>query len=337
MAAIVISPFDVFLCLSITFPHSLPAKLINGGIAGLIGVTCVFPIDLAKTRLQNQQNGHRMYTSMSDCLIKTIRSEGYFGMYRGAAVNLTLVTPEKAIKLAANDFFRHHLAKDGKKLTLIKEMLAGCGAGTCQVIVTTPMEMLKIQLQDAGRIAAQKKLMAAQAQLNPSTGAGAAESIVETRTTAMQITRDLLRSKGIAGLYKGLGATLLRDVPFSIVYFPLFANLNKLGQTTPDVKAPFYVSFLAGCLAGSTAAVAVNPCDVIKTRLQSLQRGINEDTYSGIIDCARKIWRNEGPTAFLKGAYCRALVIAPLFGIAQVVYFIGIAEYFLDMLPMRRD
>uniref|UniRef100_A0A8C4W7P5 SLC25A22 n=1 Tax=Gopherus evgoodei TaxID=1825980 RepID=A0A8C4W7P5_9SAUR len=59
---------------------SLPAKLINGGIAGLIGVTCVFPIDLAKTRLQNQQNGQRMYTSMSDCLIKTIRSEGYFGM-----------------------------------------------------------------------------------------------------------------------------------------------------------------------------------------------------------------------------------------------------------------
>lgn len=316
---------------------SLPAKLINGGIAGLIGVTCVFPIDLAKTRLQNQQNGQRMYTSMSDCLIKTIRSEGYFGMYRGAAVNLTLVTPEKAIKLAANDFFRHHFAKDGKKLTLLKEMLAGCGAGTCQVIVTTPMEMLKIQLQDAGRIAAQKKLMAAQAQLNPSTSAGAAESVVESRTTAIQITRELLRNKGIAGLYKGLGATLLRDVPFSIVYFPLFANLNKLGQKNPDVKAPFYVSFLSGCLAGSTAAVAVNPCDVIKTRLQSLQRGVNEDTYSGIIDCARKIWRNEGPMAFLKGAYCRALVIAPLFGIAQVVYFIGIAEFFLDKLPRHQD
>lgn len=315
---------------------SLPAKLINGGIAGLIGVTCVFPIDLAKTRLQNQQNGQRMYTSMSDCLIKTIRSEGYFGMYRGAAVNLTLVTPEKAIKLAANDFFRYHLSKDGKKLTLLKEMLAGCGAGTCQVIVTTPMEMLKIQLQDAGRIAAQKKLMAAQAQLSSTTSAGAAESVVETRTTAMQITRELLRSKGIAGLYKGLGATLLRDVPFSIVYFPLFANLNKLGQKSPDVKAPFYVSFLSGCLAGSTAAVAVNPCDVIKTRLQSLKRGVNEDTYSGILDCTRKIWQKEGPLAFLKGAYCRALVIAPLFGIAQVIYFIGIAEFFLDMLPKRQ-
>lgn len=35
---------------------------------------------------------------------------------------------------------------------MFKEMLAGCCAGMCQVIVTTPMEMLKIQLQDAGRL-----------------------------------------------------------------------------------------------------------------------------------------------------------------------------------------
>ncbi|XP_063053316.1 mitochondrial glutamate carrier 1 [Engraulis encrasicolus] len=302
---------------------SLPAKLINGGIAGIVGVSCVFPIDLAKTRLQNQSNGSRLYTSMSDCLIKTIRSEGYFGMYRGSAVNLTLVTPEKAIKLAANDFFRHHLSKDGK-LTLVKEMLAGCGAGTCQVVVTTPMEMLKIQLQDAGRIAAQRKLM-------PETVAPGA---VEFKSpTAMQITRELLREKGIAGLYKGLGATLLRDVPFSIIYFPLFANLNRLGNRGVEGPAPFYVSFVSGCLAGSTAAVAVNPVDVIKTRLQTLTRGGQEEAYTGVSDCISKILRNEGPTAFLKGAYCRALVIAPLFGIAQVVYFLGVGEFILSYLP----
>ncbi|KAM9531177.1 mitochondrial glutamate carrier 1-like isoform 1-T1 [Salvelinus alpinus] len=303
---------------------SLPAKLINGGIAGLIGVSCVFPIDLAKTRLQNQQNGSRLYTSMSDCLIKTIRSEGYFGMYRGSAVNLTLVTPEKAIKLAANDFFRQYLSKDGQKLTLVKEMLAGCGAGTCQVVVTTPMEMLKIQLQDAGRIEAQRKLM-------PET---VVPGTVPTKSpTAMQLTRELLKEKGIAGLYKGLGATLLRDVPFSIIYFPLFANLNTLGKRGAEGPAPFYVSFLAGCLAGSTAAVAVNPVDVIKTRIQSMNRGSTEETYSGVTDCISKIMKNEGPSAFLKGAYCRALVIAPLFGIAQVVYFFGAGEYILSFLP----
>ncbi|XP_073400216.1 mitochondrial glutamate carrier 2 [Dendrobates tinctorius] len=298
---------------------SLPAKLINGGIAGLVGVTCVFPIDLAKTRLQNQQ-GQGIYRGMFDCLIKTVRSEGFFGMYRGAAVNLTLVTPEKAIKLAANDFFRNVLSQEGKELTLVREMMAGCGAGTCQVVVTSPMEMLKIQLQDAGRLAKQK------------VAAGDAAAAAPQRPSALLIARDLLRTQGVSGVYKGLGATLLRDVPFSIIYFPLFANINKLGQTSPWEKAPFYHSFMAGCVAGSVAAVAVTPLDVLKTRIQTLKKGHGEDTYSGIVDCARKIWRNEGPTAFMKGAWCRALVIAPLFGIAQVVYFIGIGEYVLGFL-----
>uniref|UniRef100_A0A669CY24 Mitochondrial glutamate carrier 2 n=1 Tax=Oreochromis niloticus TaxID=8128 RepID=A0A669CY24_ORENI len=298
---------------------SLPAKLINGGVAGLVGVTCVFPIDLAKTRLQNQQ-GIQVYKGMLDCLAKTVRSEGYFGCYRGAAVNLTLVTPEKAIKLAANDVFRQKLSKDGK-LPLWGEVLAGCGAGTCQVVVTTPMEMLKIQLQDAGRLAAQRP-MAAPAQ---AAAPGPAPSL-------------LLKTRGLAGLYRGVGATLMRDVPFSMIYFPLFANLNALGresasgQADVQARAPFWQSFVAGCSAGSVAAVAVTPLDVIKTRLQTLQKGAGEDTYRGILDCTTRIMRREGPSAFLKGATCRALVIAPLFGIAQGVYFLGVGETVLGLL-----
>ncbi|XP_012692200.1 solute carrier family 25 member 55a [Clupea harengus] len=318
---------------------SLPAKLINGGIAGIVGVTCVFPIDLVKTRLQNQRPGQQVYRNMMDCLIKTVRSEGFFGMYRGAAVNLTLVTPEKAIKLAANDFFRHHLAKDGKRLTVFKEMLAGCGAGMCQVVITTPMEMLKIQLQDAGRLAAQQrkpgimsptKLAATNTVLSRSYTASPAPG---RTVSATQIARELLQTKGIQGLYKGLGATLMRDVPFSMVYFPLFAHLNQMGQSSPGGPTPFYWSFVSGCLAGSTAAVAVNPCDVVKTRLQSLSIGANEENYKGVTDCVRKIMQREGPSAFLKGAGCRALVIAPLFGIAQVMYFAGVGEFIMDQTP----
>lgn len=62
--------------------------------------------------------------------------------------------------------------------------------------------------------------------------------------------------------------------------------------------------------------------------------GVNVD--QPVPSFPRKIWQKEGPMAFLKGAYCRALVIAPLFGIAQVVYFIGIAEFLLDILPKHR-
>ncbi|XP_062262601.1 solute carrier family 25 member 55a isoform X2 [Platichthys flesus] len=319
---------------------SLPAKLINGGIAGIVGVTCVFPIDLAKTRLQNQRPGQQVYKSMMDCLVKTVKSEGYFGMYRGAAVNLTLVTPEKAIKLAANDLFRNYLNKDGKGLTVFKEMLAGCGAGMCQVVVTTPMEMLKIQLQDAGRLVAQQqkpvmmtpaKLVATNTVLSRSYNSVAT---APRAVSATQIARELLQTQGIRGLYRGLGATLMRDVPFSIVYFPLFANLNRLGKPSPEGSSPFYWAFFSGCAAGSTAAVIVNPCDVVKTRLQSMSKGSSEETYTGVVDCVSKIMRKEGPSGFLKGAGCRALVIAPLFGIVQVMYFVGVGEYILDNSPL---
>ncbi|KAL1790294.1 mitochondrial glutamate carrier 2 [Sigmodon hispidus] len=303
---------------------SVAAKLINGGVAGLVGVTCVFPIDLAKTRLQNQQ-GKDVYKGMTDCLMKTARAEGFLGMYRGAAVNLTLVTPEKAIKLAANDFLRQLLIQDGTQQNLKMEMLAGCGAGICQVVVTCPMEMLKIQLQDAGRLAVSHQGSASAAPTSRPYSTGSAS----TRPSATVIAQELLRTRGLAGLYRGLGATLLRDIPFSIIYFPLFANLNQRGVSELTGKAPFAHSFVAGCAAGSVAAVAVTPLDVLKTRIQTLRKGLGEDIYSGVADCARKIWKQEGATAFMKGAGCRALVIAPLFGIAQGVYFIGIGERIL--------
>ena len=95
-----------------------------------------------------------MYSSILDCFKKSLKAQGYFGMYRGSAVNLLLITPEKAIKLAANDFFRHKLTMKDGKLPVQREMLAGGCAGLCQIVVTTPMELLKIQMQDAGRVAA---------------------------------------------------------------------------------------------------------------------------------------------------------------------------------------
>lgn len=52
-----------------------------------------------------------------------------------------------------------------------------------------------------------------------------------------------------------------RDVPFSVIYFPLFAHLNRAGQNSLGQRTSFFHSFLAGCIAGSVAAVSVNPCD----------------------------------------------------------------------------
>lgn len=73
----------------------------------------------------------------------------------------------------------------------------------------------------------------------------------------------------------------------------------------------------------------------METRVSICRVGIDEINYMLTL-CAllfRKIMRKEGPGAFLKGAGCRALVIAPLFGIVQVVYFVGVGEFLLGYTP----
>ena len=136
----------------------------------------------------------------------------------------------------------------------------------CQMVVTTPMELLKIQLQDAGRVAAQLKAQGQSTAHLP-------------KISALSITRELLATKGIFGLYRGATATLLRDIPFSLVYFPLFAHLNTLGprKSPQSTEAVFWWSFVSGCAAGSISAAVVTPADVVKTRLQLLNKGVGEE------------------------------------------------------------
>lgn len=297
---------------------SFTAKLLNGAIAGSVGTTCIFPLDLAKTRLQNQrtvsqagsQPAKQLYKNMFDCLFKVARAEGIRGLYKGLGVNVLLVNPEKAIKLAVNDQARVFFGGRTSFLPLPYEMLAGALAGLCQISITTPMEFLKIQMQIAGRSEA---------------GAAPAKSVSAT-TVAMQ----LIKQKGIGGIYKGLGATLARDVPFSCIYFPMFAFINLKGYKEDGSKPHPVHSLCGGLFSGMTAALAVNPLDVIKTRLQTLKRVEGETTYNGIVDCAVKVYRQEGFSAFYKGAVPRMIVIAPLFGIAQMVYFFGVAESIID-------
>lgn len=81
-----------------------------GSIAGAAGATVVYPIDLVKTRMQNQRTGsyvgELMYRNSIDCVKKVVRYEGAAGLYRGLLPQLVGVCPEKAIKLTMNDLVR---------------------------------------------------------------------------------------------------------------------------------------------------------------------------------------------------------------------------------------
>lgn len=70
---------------------------------------------------------------------------------------------------------------------------------------------------------------------------------------------------------------------------------------------------------------------VVKTRLQTLSHLKGEIQFNGILDCFYRTFKQEGVRALFKGAGCRVMVMAPLFGIAQTVYYLGVAEFLLGL------
>lgn len=139
----------------------------------------------------------------------------------------------------------------------------------------------------------------------------------------------IVRNLGIVGLYKGATACLLRDVPFSAIYFPSYNHLKRdfFGES-PTKKLGVLQLLTAGAIAGMPAAYLTTPCDVIKTRLQVEARK-GDATYNGLIDCAKKVYRDEGFKAFFKGGPARILRSSPQFGFTLASY-----EVLSNLLPM---
>ncbi|ETV89334.1 hypothetical protein H257_00659 [Aphanomyces astaci] len=261
----------------------LAAKLVVGGFAGIFGVSVTFPIDIVKTNLQSSS----AFTSPLHCFRTLVAQDGFRGLFRGLPPTLVGVIPEKAIKLAVNDYLRETLDTEGTGvLPLYKQVLAGGGAGLCQVVATNPLEIVKIRLQT------QNHLPAAE------------------RQSATQVVQEL----GLRGLYKGTTACLLRDIPYAVIFFPMYATIRDLG-TDKDGHVSMASVVFAGCTAGATAAGFVTPADVIKTKRQ--MRGAR---YKGTIDCFQQVVASGGVAALFKGAGPRMMVQAPLFGITLLAF-----------------
>lgn len=73
----------------------------------------------------------------------------------------------------------------------------------------------------------------------------------------------------------------------------------------------------------------VTPADVIKTRLQVAARQ-GQTTYSGVMDAAAKIMREEGPRAFWKGTMARVFRSSPQFGVTLVTYELLQRLFYVD-------
>jgi len=143
--------------------------------------------------------------------------------------------------------------------------------------------------------------------------ASATKGSARSQRTILDEFRLLLRTSGPTGLYRGLVPMVLRDVPFSAIYFATLescrTSLSKsktlgtwgtryyieIGETRPPVRVDVLEAFLAAVIAGSIATIFTTPFDVVKTRRMTVRLSSSSSISPGMT--ANQMINGRSPTS----------------------------------------
>ncbi|CAG9828785.1 unnamed protein product [Diabrotica balteata] len=190
-----------------------------------------------------------------------------------------------------------------------------CGGfgGICTVVVGHPLDTIKRSKQKG-----ENKVFAAN-----STGANAPK----VYNGPVDVVKKLYKQGGISSIYRGAGATLLRDVPASGMYFLTYEAIKDYVTEYGTKDITILGTILAGGSAGISNWLIGMPADVLKSRLQTAPEG----TYkNGIRDVFKQLMKTEGPLALYKGITPVLLRAFP----ANAACFVGfeLCKKFIDFL-----
>eukprot|EP01002_Notosolenus_urceolatus_P003391 NODE_1893_length_1264_cov_15.799177_g1566_i0.p1 GENE.NODE_1893_length_1264_cov_15.799177_g1566_i0~~NODE_1893_length_1264_cov_15.799177_g1566_i0.p1 ORF type:complete len:339 (+),score=31.76 NODE_1893_length_1264_cov_15.799177_g1566_i0:35-1018(+) len=170
---------------------------------------------------------------------QVVRSEGIRALWTGLCPSLLMALPSTILYFMVYEQLKEIFLKMDYGVGPAAA-LSGCIARTLSATVVAPLEKVKTQMQAQSRSAFAKQ-------------PGFAAIFLKER------------AKGT--LWKGLKPTLLRDIPFSAVYWMLYERTRSvLTAKWPQYK--LLHSFTSGCLAGAVTSVVTMPFDVVKTRVQ---------------------------------------------------------------------
>ena len=240
------------------------------------------------------------------------RAEGIRGLWKGAGTTLYAKTRTFSDLPMLINYFRiigvpsstcYMLTYDHLLRVILPPLLpydslvpltAGILARTSITSIVSPLELIRTNLQSTPKSSA-----------NP-----------HTLGSVLISVRRLVRDQGIRSLWRGLGPTLWRDVPFSGIYWAGYEGWKKVFKRRGMSGA--WVAFLSGAVSGTSAALITSPFDVLKTRRQALvmtSTVASMRTSTASLPLLAQIVRTEGMSALFAGILPRTAKIAPACGI----------------------
>lgn len=90
----------------------------------------------------------------------------------------------------------------------------------------------------------------------------------KSQSGALQILWTAYKTEGLRkGLYRGFGSTIMREIPFSLIQFPLWEFFKLQWQPVTGLDSTPFTVALCGAVAGGISAGLTTPLDVVKTRI----------------------------------------------------------------------
>ena len=174
-------------------------------------------------------------------------------------------------------------------------MIAGAIAGTTEHTAMFPLDTIKTRMQTAtgaaaraaGGVESAAAFATSSASSAPS-AAVAAHNHAAPFAAMRAAARSLMRTEGIAGLYRGVTAVGIGVGPAHAVSFATYEWAKRRLSADDGAHHPARHAF-AGAAATVIGDAVQTPVDTIKQRLQMCG-----SPYTGVWDCARRTVRSQG-------------------------------------------
>jgi len=161
---------------------SLIAQMWAGAYSGALTAMIVFPLDLLRTRLSADLN--KSYFGAVDLVQKTVKLQGFRGLYQGFWVSIIEITPYTAISLGGFAFLKQKFGKVDGSSEVMKKLLIGYISGITASLFCYPMDTLKRRLMNS-----------------------------REKVSALICAKEMLRNNGFTVFYRGCLINAMKSAP----------------------------------------------------------------------------------------------------------------------------